>query len=133
MWKRQWKKSPCYPVTHRLDKSLPSKNYLSLVKSLDRQHSTILTQLCTGHLPLNQHLFHICRAESPMCPHCLGLTVEMIIHFMFACLQYRYERHVHLLQPLKCRAESLSFILNSPSALTHLFRYIDAMKCFHDM
>ncbi|KNZ81413.1 hypothetical protein J132_00652 [Termitomyces sp. J132] len=58
-WKCQWKKSPCYLSSHQLDKSLPLKSYMQLISNLSRHQSTLLTQLCMGHLPLNQHLFQI--------------------------------------------------------------------------
>ncbi|KNZ79416.1 hypothetical protein J132_10226 [Termitomyces sp. J132] len=54
----------------RFDRMLPSKSYLHLISTLDRNQSAILTQLWTGHAPLNAHLFRIKHLESPACPHC---------------------------------------------------------------
>ncbi|KNZ76721.1 hypothetical protein J132_08792 [Termitomyces sp. J132] len=132
LWKRHWKKSLHFSAIHALNKMLPSKNFLRLVKHLDQRHSALITQLHMSHLPLNQHLFCTCKAESLTCPHCLSLTIEMVKYYLFEYPQYWYKRHVHFLWLLKCRAESLSFILNDPSALTHLIRYIDTTKHFQD-
>ncbi|KAH0584835.1 hypothetical protein H2248_008113 [Termitomyces sp. 'cryptogamus'] len=35
---------------------LPSKSYMHLIESMSCNKSVILTQLCTGHLPLNSYL-----------------------------------------------------------------------------
>ena len=113
-----------------LDSSLPSKSYLCLVHGFSRRRSAILTQLRLGHLPLNQYLFRIWKAESPSCPYCQGITVESVCHYLLECPQYRYKRFLHLTRPLKRKAESLPFLLAAPEALTHLFRYIEATKRF---
>ncbi|KAJ3925609.1 MAG: hypothetical protein NXY57DRAFT_906865, partial [Lentinula lateritia] len=44
-----------------------------------------LTQLCTGHIPLQKHLDCIGKADSPMCP-CCKRADETITHFLFSCL-----------------------------------------------
>jgi hypothetical protein len=56
-WKRRWKGSPCYTLLRPIDKSAPSKKFLRLVKGLDRRQASLLTQLRTGHIGLNRHLF----------------------------------------------------------------------------
>ncbi|KNZ77677.1 hypothetical protein J132_04496 [Termitomyces sp. J132] len=130
IWKRRWKKSMRSPFIRLLDRTLPSRSYLRLVSDLDRRRSALLTQLRMGHLPLNHHLFHIRRSESPTCPYCQGITVETVAHFLFQCPQYKHERHIHLVRPLKCKAESISLLLSSPAALKHLFRFAEATKQF---
>lgn len=52
-WKTRWKKSSHYMLSNSIDKSLPSNKFLQLVDNLPRSHSAILTQLRTGHVPLN--------------------------------------------------------------------------------
>jgi ribonuclease HI len=56
-WKCHWKSSPRYSRLKEIDKDLPSKNFLRLVNDLNRRQSSIIAQLRTGHIPLNQHLF----------------------------------------------------------------------------
>jgi hypothetical protein len=51
-WKQRWKTSPRYKHTKAINNSLPSNKYLRLIDKLDRCQSAIITQLCTGHIPL---------------------------------------------------------------------------------
>ncbi|KAF5374631.1 hypothetical protein D9615_008911 [Tricholomella constricta] len=129
-WKKRWKKSPRFSAINAIDKSLPSKKFLKLVEYLDRRRSATVAQLRTGHSPLNQHLFRIHRAESPSCPHCLGITVETVRHYLLICPRYQHERHLHLRRNLKRKAESISYLLTSPDALKHLLRFVHATKRF---
>ena len=129
-WKHRWKRSPRFAATRRLDSTLPSRNYLRLIRFTNRCHSALLTQLRTNHLPLNQHLFRIHRSETPVCPYCGGIMVESVRHFVLECPQYCHEHFIHLTRPLKQRAESLAFLLLSSVALSHLLRYVDATKRF---
>ncbi|GLB42960.1 putative encoded by [Lyophyllum shimeji] len=106
-WRRCWEASPRFSLINAIDASLSSKKFLKLIEHLDRRHSAILAQLCTGHSPLHQHLFRIRQAESPQCPYCRGLSVETVRHFLLICPYYRHERHVHLRRKLRCKAEYL--------------------------
>ncbi|KNZ77263.1 hypothetical protein J132_05973 [Termitomyces sp. J132] len=58
------------------------------ITPLDHKQSAILTQLRTGHVPLNHHLFCIRHSETPICPHCNDLSVEMVEHFLVLCPHY---------------------------------------------
>ncbi|GLB41456.1 putative encoded by [Lyophyllum shimeji] len=64
-WRQRWERSPRFARINAIDPSLPSKKFLKLVEHLDRRRSALIAQLRTGHIPLNQHLFRIRRAESP--------------------------------------------------------------------
>ena len=77
-WACQWKASPCYQHLHLIDNSAPSKKFLTLTKTLSHWQSSIMMQLCTSCIGLNQWLFHIKQLESPSCLHCLGITVETV-------------------------------------------------------
>lgn len=131
LWKRRWKKSPRFRAIARLDRTLPSRSYMRTISSMNRKQAAILTQLRTGHIPLNHHLFRINRAESPVCPHCANLTVETVEHFLTRCPHYSRERFTHLTLQLKRKAESISYLLSAPEALKHLLRYTEATKRFH--
>ena len=130
-WKRRWKRSPRYKLLRSIDKSAPSKKYLKLVQGLDRRQASLLTQLRTGHSCLNQHLFRIRKVESPVCPHCRGITVETVKHFLIDCPFYRHERHI-LQTRLKRNAASVSFLLSNPAATKHLLTYICATGRFRE-
>lgn len=131
-WKTRWKKSPRYPLSHSIDKSLPSNKFLYLVDKMSRSQSAILTQLRTGHSPLNNHLFRIRCSETPVCPHCGNLTVETVCHFLLQCPQYQQERH-SLRRKLKRAANSLSYLLSKPPAIKPLLKFITATKRFQNL
>jgi ribonuclease HI len=128
-WKSRWKKSARYPLSHSIDKSLPSNKFLQLIDKLSRSQSAILAQLRTGHAPLNQHLFRTRCVESPVCPHCGGLVVETVRHYLLQCPHYQQERH-RLRRKLKRSANSISFLLSNPLAIKPLLKYITATKRF---
>jgi ribonuclease HI len=128
-WSRRWKKSPRHNILKSIDSSAPSKKYLRLIKKLDRRQASILFQLRTGHIGLNQHLFRIHKSETPSCPHCQGITVETIKHFLLDCPQYARERH-ELRLKLRRNCDSISFLLSNPSAILPLLKFVHATGRF---
>lgn len=123
-WVRRWKLSPRYNHLRTIDKSAPSKKWLTLVQPLSRKQSSIIMQLCTGRIGLNKHLHRIQKSDTPYCPHCQNI-IEDIPHFLFTCPTYRRERHV-LQCELRRRAQDISFLLSSNTATLPLLRYIHA-------
>jgi ribonuclease HI len=130
-WKQRWKNSPRYEPLRSIDKSAPSKKYLRLIKGLDRRQASLFTQLRTGHIGLNRHLFRIRKVESPVCPHCRGLTVETVKHVLLDCPFYIRERHILQLK-LWRNAASIPFLLSSPDAVKHLLTFIHSTGRFKD-
>ena len=128
-WRRRWKNSPRYRSASRIDDSLPSNSYIKLIDTLDRNQSALLTQLRTGHSPLNQHLFRIRRSETPTCPHCRGITPKTVKHFLLHCPHYQHERHL-LRRKLRRNADSLPFLLSDATATLPLLKFIHATKRF---
>ena len=105
---RHWKNSERENLLRTINNSAPSKKSLCLILGLDRHQASLLFQLCSGHIGINQHLFCICKAESPACPKCQGVTVESVKHFLLDCLHCKNEWHT--LQRKLCRnAGSLFF------------------------
>ena len=127
-WKRRWKRSPRFRYTSPIDSSLPSNSYLKLINGLDHGQSAILTQLCTAHSPLNQHLFRIRHSVTPVCPHCGGLIPKRVTHYLLQCPHYQYERHI-LRHKLKCKADSLPFLLLDSITTLPLLKFIRTSKC----
>jgi len=125
-WKRRWKLSPRYAYTSRIDKSLPSNKYLKLVDNLNRQQSAILTQLRTGHAPLNYHLNRIKRSPSPNCPHCPN-TPETIQHFLLICPHYARARY-YLRRKVGTKSDFIHTLLSSPDTITPLLSFVNATK-----
>lgn len=67
------------------------------------------------HWILNHHLFCIHQLETPSCPHCHGITVETIKHFLLDCPHYVQEHH-ELCTKLCQNSDSLSFLLSNHEA-----------------
>jgi ribonuclease HI len=128
-WTRRWKQSPRHRILRSIDSSAPSKKYLRLIKNLDRRQASILFQLRSGHIGLNQHLFRIRRSDTPSCPHCQDNPAESVKHFLLDCPQYARERH-ELRRKLRRNADSLPFLLSHPSATLPLLKYVHATGRF---
>ena len=121
-WERRWKSSLREDVLKDIDNTTPSKKYLCLISGLDRRQSSLLFQLRSGHIGLNQHLFCIKKSDTPVCPNCQGITVESVKHFLIDCPFYRHKRHA-LHTKLRCNTGSLSFLLSSPVAVLPLLKF----------
>ncbi len=123
-WRKEWEKSPRYRKMTRVDASLPSDRYFKIVKSLPKAVTALMTQLRTGHAPLNKHLHAISAAESLHCQHCEGVP-ENVQHFLLTCLHYRSQRH-QLRRGLGHRANDLSYLLTSAKAIPHVVDFVNA-------
>lgn len=86
-------------------------------------------QLRTGHIGLNQHLFRICKVELLSCPHCRGITVETVKHYLLDCPFYCKERHT-LQSKLHRNAHSISFLLSSPVTIKPLLKFVHSTGRF---
>ncbi|KAG2061161.1 hypothetical protein BDR06DRAFT_871483 [Suillus hirtellus] len=80
--------------------------------------------LCTGHAPLNAHLYRICKLVTPFCSNCPNVE-ENVHHYLFTCPMYQHAHH-QLSNALGCQATSLPYILTDPTATPHLIKYINA-------
>src|SRR6202040_3108317 len=128
-WMRRWMSLPRESLLKTIDNTAPSKKYLRIIRDLDRRQASMLFQLRSGHAGLNHHLFCIRRSESPSCPHCCGITVETVKHFLLDCPQYVWERH-ELCVKLRRNSDSLSFLLSSPIAILPLLKYVHSTGRF---
>ena len=74
-----------------LDASTPSDTFLKLISGhkLARKASSLLTQICTGHIPLNGYLYKFKRVDNPRCPACRA-AVETVgalpLHVPLLCI-----------------------------------------------
>ena len=90
--------------------------------------NSVLTQLRTGHIPLNEHLHRIKLSETPYCPYC-PRTLESINHFLLHCSKYIIHRHT-LVSALKRDAFCIPHMLSDPPAIRHTLNYINATGRF---
>ena len=81
-WGKKWKNLPRTRLLNSIDNSALSKKYIRLITGLNHRQVSILFQLCTGHVGLNQDLFCIRKSKTPVCPNCQDLLVgELVKHF----------------------------------------------------
>jgi ribonuclease HI len=125
-WNKEWLKSKRFHYIRKYNQTLPSPIYMKLTNQLTRQQISLLTQLRTGHVPLNQHLHCINVVPSPNCPHC-PYHPETIKHFLLRCPHYYIARN-RLVQELKRSAYVIPRLLSGADALPHLFQYIHDTK-----
>ena len=92
LWQKCWKRSPRYARLVRIDDSLPTRTYLRDRAGLTRAQQSLITQLRTGHAPLNKHLHRIRKAPSPICPACHRAD-ETANHFLIECRAHEHTRH----------------------------------------
>jgi ribonuclease HI len=123
-WINEWSKSPRYQTASNIDCSLPSNNYVHIIDQLQRNQASLLTQLRTGHVPLNVVLHRIKRVESPECPHCRNGIRETLIHYLLFCPHYDSARSL-LTAALRRDASSIPYLLGDRRGIPHLLRYAD--------
>lgn len=127
--KEEWRRSPRATRMDRIDNQMPSKTYRKLAERLPRRQASILIQLRTEHVPLQKYLHRIKKVDSPMCEQC-GATPETVYHFLRECPAYEEQRR-RLDGNAGATATQLRTLLNTPRAMTHLFRYIHDTGRFH--
>ena len=105
-----------------LDQTASSTAYQRMIVCMPRKHASLLTQLRTGHVPLQKFLHHIQRAESPLCQKCL-VKHETVAHFFLRCKAYM-EQCNQLQLSLGHNARSVPYLLSQAKALKHIFKFI---------
>jgi hypothetical protein len=55
-WRRKWEGSPRYPKLNKIDPLMLSNKYSRITVGLWRKQAGIITQIQTGHVPLNKYL-----------------------------------------------------------------------------
>src|SRR5260370_29826160 len=68
--KQWWKCLKCYRWINAIDPTLPSKKHILATSNLLHNQISLLTQLCTSHIPLNHYLHCINHSNTPYCQHC---------------------------------------------------------------
>ena len=123
----EWKSSKRYAGSNAIDATLPSDNYLHIIDQLRRNQASLLTQLRTGHIPLNAVLHRIERSETADCPHCKDGIRETVHHFLLTCPTYAGPRRL-LQARLKRDTSSIPFLIGTRKGIPHLLRYISDTK-----
>lgn len=122
----RWSNSPRYRTHSKFFPSLPSTSFAKLTEGLPRRHVSILTQLRSGHAPLQYHLHKLGKVPSPLCPTC-GIEKETVHHFLMTCPGYRHFRDVMRFE-LGRPAFTTAKLLNSRRTMKPLFKFINRTR-----
>ena len=110
-----------------IDPSLPSKSFMKLIGGLQKRQAGLYTQLRTGHAPLNKHLHHFKRSDTPNCLQCGDTTPETVHHFLFTCPRYDREKFI-MERDVGRKVYHTAYLLSNANAKTRLLRYINETK-----
>lgn len=94
-WAQRFESSPRYQRTIQIDGAGTKSKFLKETAEMGRRQTSILVQIRLGHIPLNQHLHRIWKADTPFCPNCSKngkQTIESVKHFILECPTYAKER-----------------------------------------
>ena len=81
---RMWKAAPRSMKVAKIDTAFSLSRFRKLVGDLPKSQIATLVRLRTGHIALNQHLHHIGKAHTPVCPCCQRMD-ETVHHFLIHC------------------------------------------------
>jgi len=124
-----WKVSPRYSKMSKTGPSLPSAKFTKQLLRLDRKSTSILVQLCSGHVGLNGFLKKRKAVPSALCKKCN--QPETVAHYLIHCRRYHQER-MALKKEVGKAANSVSRLLSDPKIIHATLRYISATKRFKD-
>ena len=125
-WNSMWLGSPRQPKLSRIDPNFTYSRYTKIQSDLSRHQASLLTQVRTGHIPLNFYLHRIKKSDTSDCNACQtrGLsTKETITHFLFECGEYNKERH-ELDREMRRDSRDLSALMSSEKGVKALVSYI---------
>jgi hypothetical protein len=108
----------------KVDNSLPLPGYLKHTADFTHAQLSPITQLRTGHAPINGHLHRIRRAPSPLYAACTR-AVETTHHFLFDCHVHEHARH-KLRRKLSRKSTSVRELLGKPGSMKSLLEYVAA-------
>ena len=91
LWKAKWAMSPQHTRLAPIDDHLPSIAFYRDTAGFTRAQTSLITQLCMAHIPLNKHLYRIKRTPTPICPACTRAK-ESIHHYLFDCRAHEHAR-----------------------------------------
>jgi len=96
-WAETWKTSPRYARFQHINTDFPFNKFRKINNALSRPQASLLTQLQTGHVPLNSYLYRIKKSGTRRCESCWAVgqieTVETVVHYLFECQAYTAERY----------------------------------------
>ena len=110
-----------------IDNSVPSKKYLHLIADLNRRQDSILFQLCSGYIGLNQYLFYIHKSDTLVCPNCQSIMVETVKHFLLDCPYYQHKWQWQIWWWIRCQR---TMRIDIEHGRTHCCNYLRDCTCW---
>jgi len=97
---------------------------------MPRKSASLVTQLLTTHIPLNEYLKRIKKVDSVRCPSC-GASPETVRDFLLECPGYAFERWT-LENRLKKKRKTLTLetLLGDADLMIPLANFIEATHRF---
>ena len=117
-----WQHSPRYQRTNQIVPGLPRASYFKSIARLPRKQTSIVTQLITGHAPLNKHLHRIGKADLPVCPSCHEHE-ETIPHFILHCPAHQAIRRL-MMDQVPDEERNLTGLFATHSNRKHLLNFV---------
>lgn len=126
-WTTRWRKSKQGKRILKFDNTLPATKSPKMYKDLAKRSCSILTQLRSGHIGLNQYLARFRLVDSPKCATCN--VSETVDHYLFSCRRYLDERHT-LRTTLGRTPMTKRTLLGSGGKRKELLEYVNSTKRF---
>jgi hypothetical protein len=116
-WTINWSLSPRKVRMEKMDEDFSSEKHRNNIDGLTHAQSSLLFQICSNHLPLNNYLHKIGKASFKRCDRCWRRrrveATETVTHFLFECPAFDYERH-NLDRKLGWSSRDFKTILSEP-------------------
>lgn len=129
-WTKSWRSSPRARKLKAIGFQAPTQRIRTLYANRSRVECAILTQLRTGHVPLNAFLHRIHWTNSPLCDHCL--VPETVEHFLLNCRHFATQR-TRLKTAHRSSWISLCLVLSPGKKVGALLEYLRATRRFPDI
>ena len=130
-WRLQWEKSPRCTKYDSLRDSFPFSNHQEIANGLTHAQYSILTQIKSGHIPLNIRLARMKKIASSQCEKCWtrddDKIPETICYFLFECPEYNGPRS-QLDAEMGQDSRSLGTLLALKEGTKSLLKYIGRTK-----
>ena len=111
------------------DLKSPSPTYIHNISPLPRKTASLITQLQSGHIPLNKYLFRIGKSTTTTCPAC-NQANKTVLHYLLHCPAY-YSHRQALRFETGGNTIAIGRLLNKPNHLKAVARYVTKTRRFN--
>jgi ribonuclease HI len=128
-WEKKWEDSDRSRRLAPIDDNFPFNSYRKRTYALTRHQASLMTQLRSGHIPLNGYLHKIGKSETEICQNCLDdnndvRRKETVSHYIFECEAFREDRK-QLIKKITRRRFNLKDIMADTDRMRALATFIN--------